>query len=248
MLEKLPERVRTPAVLRAALSPSAVLLAGAGASAAILGGLPFAVAGAAGALAYAARVALAVPRGKAGDKINPSQVGEPWRKFVVEAQQAQQRFDRTVRQTPDGPLRDRLGTIGRRVGDGVHECWRIARQGDVLQRALQQLNQDEVESDLASVNSELGDASGSRKESLQRTREALLAQRRSYERIANVWSEARDKLQVLNAQLDEAVARAVELSVHGADPDKVSPLGDDVDSLVGELESLRLGLEEAANT
>ena len=74
-----------------------------------------------------------------------------------------------------------------------------------------------------------------------------MSQRRAYERIASVWTEARDKLQVLNAQLDEAVARAVELSVHGADPDAVSPLGDDVDSLVGELESLRLGLEEASD-
>lgn len=247
MLERLPERVRTPAVVRAVFSPSAFLLAGAGMSAAILGGLPLAVAGAAGALAYAARVALAVPRGKAGDKINPSQVSEPWRRFVLEAQQAQARFDRTVRQTHEGPLREHLTAIGRRIAEGVQECWRIARQGDVLQRALHELNQDEVEADLERVNDELRGAEGSRQQSLSRTRDALLAQRRSYERIASVWTEARDRLQVLNAQLDEAVARAVELSVHGGDSDALRPLDADVDTLVHELESLRLGLEEAGD-
>lgn len=247
MLARLPERVRTPAVLRAALSPSAFLLAGAGMSAAILGGLPIAVAGVAGAVAYAARVALAVPRGKPGDRINPSQVSEPWRAFVVEAQQAQARFDRTVRQTQDGPLREHLTAIGRRIAEGVQECWRIARQGDVLQSALKQLNQDEVDADLERVTRELRDASGSRHTALERTRDALVAQQRAFQRIASVWTDARDRLQVLNAQLDEAVARAVELSVHGADTDALNPLGADVDTLVDELESLRLGLEEAGD-
>lgn len=247
MLEKLPERVRTPAVLDAALSPSALLLAGAGASAAILGGLPLVAAGAAGALAYVARVALAIPRKRAGERINPSQVAEPWRRFVIEALQAQARFDRTVKQTQSGPLHDHLATIGRRIADGVQECWRIARQGDVLQGALKELNQNEVEADLERVTDELREASGSRKQSLERTRAALVSQRSAYERIASVWAEARDRLQVLNAQLDEAVARAVELSVHGADTDALQPLGTDVDNLVGELESLRLGLEEAGD-
>lgn len=247
MLERLPERARTPAVARAMTSPSALLLAGAGMSAAILGGLPIAVAGVAGALAYAARVALAVPRRRAGDKIDPSQVAEPWRRFVIEAQQAQARFDRTVKQCQSGPLREHLETIGRRIADGVRECWRIARQGDVLQGALKQLNQDEVDADLERVEDELRDASDTRRASLSRTRDALLAQRRAYERLASVWSEARDRLQVLNAQLDEAVARAVELSVHGNDVDALNPLGASVDHLVTELESLRLGLEEAGD-
>lgn len=244
-LARLPERVRTPAVLDAALSPSALLLAGVGASAAILAGLgPLAVVG--GLVGWAARVALAVPRGRAGDRINPSQVREPWRRFVIEAQQAQTRFDRTVKQTQDGPLKERLGTIGRRIADGVQECWRIARQGDVLQSALQQLNRDEVEADLARVDDQIHSADGARRESLTRTREALVAQRNAYLRIESVWVEARNRLEVLNAQLDEAVARAVELSVRGTgDLDDLNPLTASVEHLVEELESLRLGLEEA---
>ena len=38
MLERLPERARTPAMARAITSPGTILLAGAGASAAILAG------------------------------------------------------------------------------------------------------------------------------------------------------------------------------------------------------------------
>jgi hypothetical protein len=218
VLEKLPERVRTPRVLRAAMSPSALLLAGAGASAAILGGLPIAAAAVAGGLGWLARVAFAVPRKPAGDRIQPHQVGEPWRRFVIDAQQARTRFDRTVNQCQEGPLKERLQMIGRRIEDGVTECWRIAKQGDVLQRALHSLDREAIEDELATVTRELHDATGTRHDSLTRTREALLAQGRSYERIASVWEDARNKLEVLNAQLDEAVARAVELSVKTADP------------------------------
>lgn len=247
MLARLPERVRTPAVARAITSPSAFLLAGAGMSAAILGGLPLAAAAVAGGLAYAARVALAVPRRRAGDRIDPNRVSDPWRHFVIDAQQAQARFDRTVRQCQDGPIKERLGTIGRRIGDGVNECWRIARQGDVLQDALRALDRDEIEGGLANVSRELANASGTRESSLKRTRDALLSQAKSYDRLSSVWQDTRDRLEVLNAQLDEAVARAVELSVHTGDINALAPLTADVESLVDELESLRLGLEEAGS-
>src|SRR5204862_6607432 len=66
----------------------------------------------------------------------------------------------------------------------------------------------------------------------------------SAKRIGDVATDASDRLRVLNAQLDEAVARAVELSVHADSVGDVAPLGADVDSLVGELEALRQGLEE----
>lgn len=67
------------------------------------------------------------------------------------------------------------------------------------------------------------------------------------ERIAGVSRDAGSRLRVLNAQMDEAVARAVELSVTAADGSDLSPLSADVESLVSELESLRLALEETAS-
>lgn len=248
MLARVPQRMRTRGVLEAATSPSALLLAGAGASAVILAGLPIAAAAVAAGVGWAARVALAVPRGRPGDRVSPNQVSEPWRRFVVDAQQAKARFDRTVRQTQDGPLKERLTAIGGRIGDGVQECWRIARQGDVLQGALKELNIQNVENELSLCNDELRNAPEARRVALTRTRDALVAQRQSYQRLRAVWDDARNRLEVLNAELDEAVARAVELSVHTGDLDALNPLGESVDTLVDELESLRLGLEEAGGT
>jgi hypothetical protein len=59
-----------------------------------------------------------------------------------------------------------------------------------------------------------------------------------------VSTDARDRLRLLDARLDELVARAVELSVSGS-ASAITGLGDDVDSLVTEMEALRQALEEA---
>jgi hypothetical protein len=247
MIERLPERVRTPAVARAVVSPSALLLAGAGMAGAILGGLPIVAAAGVGALAWAARVALAVPRRPAGERIDAFRVGEPWRRFVQDAQQAETRFQNTVRRMRPGPLRERLAAVERRLADGVQECWRIARQGDALVDAFRQLDVADVERERAALEEDrrgLG-RGDSRAKSIDRAIAAVEAQLDSARRIDSVARDAADRLRVLNAQLDEAVARAVELSVRASDVGDLTPLTDDVDNLVGELESLRQGMEEA---
>jgi len=247
MLERLPERARTPAVARAVTSPSAVLLAGAGMSAAILGGLPLVAAAAVGVLAWGVRVAMAVPRPPREERIDPFTVGEPWRHFVADALQARAKFEQTVGRARPGPLRDRLIALGERLDHGVRECWRIARQGDGLQAALGQLDIEQVRQELAEVQSELERCPAGERASLERAEAAVRSQLASAERIARVSRDAGTRLRVLNAQMDEAVARAVELSVTAADGSDLSPLSADVESLVGELESLRLALEETAH-
>ncbi|HEX2698668.1 MAG TPA: hypothetical protein VHM89_00495 [Acidimicrobiales bacterium] len=246
MLERLPERARTPAVARAVTSPSAVLLAGAGMSAAILGGLPLVAAAAVGVLAWGARVAMAVPRRPREERIDPFTVGEPWRHFVTDALQARSKFEQTVARARPGPLCDRLVALGERLDHGVRECWRIARQGDGLQAALGQLDIDQIRNELAEVQRELKRCPSGERASLERAEAAVRSQLASAERLAGVSRDAGTRLRVLNAQMDEAVARAVELSVTAADGSDLAPLSDDVESLVGELESLRLALEETA--
>lgn len=241
-LERLPPRFLDRRVARALTSPAGVLLAGAGASAAILAGLPLAAAAGIGAVAWAARVAFAVPRRPAGDRVDPSSLRPPWRQFVEEALAARARYDRAVRATETGPLRDRLGDIGLRIGTGVQECWRVARRADTLEAALSDLDVDRARRELIDLQHER--RSGADRESLERTAEALRAQVSSGERMARVAAEARDRLRLLDARLDEAVARAVELSLRtGGDAD-TSGLGDDVDSLVSEMEALRSALED----
>jgi hypothetical protein len=249
VLERLPENVRTPAVARAVVSPSAFLLAGAGAAVAIVGGLPLAAAAGVGALAWAARVALAVPRRQPGERIDAFRVGEPWRKYVLDAQQAKNRFDRTTKKMRSGPLQERLQSIGSRLEEGVTECWRIAQHGDDLAGAWKQLDVRNTERELAQLEQDVQDARGDeqRSKSLSRALTAVQAQLASAQRIRNVAEDASDRLKVINAQLDEAVARAVELSVQASDVGDLNPLGTDVDNLVSELEALRQGMDETGD-
>jgi hypothetical protein len=247
VIERLPERVRTPAVARAVTSPSAVLLAGAGMSAGVLAGLPLLGAAAVGVVVWGARVALAIPRKSKEERINPSAVRPPWRDFVRDALRARDRFAQAVERSRPGPLRERLGDIHRRLDRAVTECWRIAQQGDALEGALGQLRPDAVRAELAQVQAERAGAEGESKASLDRAAEAVRAQLASVERLERVARDARSRLRALDAQLDGAVAQAVELSVSSGDTSRLSPLADDVDSVVGELETLRQALEETSS-
>ncbi len=244
VIERLPERVRTPAVARAVTSPSAVLLAGAGMSAAVLAGVPLAGAAVAGALAWAARVALAVPRPRRGDPIRPSSLSQPWRGFVEGAQESRNRCARAAQGVRPGPLQDRLRDVSFRLDEAVAECWRVAQQGDALEAALGELDPDSVRAELAQVQAERAAAVGASRASLDRAEEAIRAQLASVERLQCVARDTRSRLRALDAQLDGAVAQAVELSVSSGDTSRLSPLAADVESVVGELESLRQALAE----
>lgn len=237
------DRFFTPPVARAIMSPSGILLAGAGASIAILVGLGPIGAVALGALAWAGRVGYAVPRKAGDDRIDPFTLNEPWRRFVQSALQSQARFDQAVHQAERGPLRDRLAQIADRVHDAVRESWRIARQGQVLADASAQIDTASVQRQLAEVqgNAAAPWAAGS---SLEQTAQALQAQLASAQRLASVTQEAADRLRLLNARMDEMVARAIELSVDASQPDDLGGLGSDVDSLVDEMEALRLAMDE----
>ncbi|MDP9440614.1 MAG: hypothetical protein M3P34_00205 [Actinomycetota bacterium] len=245
MIARLPERVRTRAVAEAVVSPSAILLAGAGTALGIISGLgPLAVL--TGAAAWAARVALAVPRRQREERIDPMAVQEPWRRFVADALQAQRRFDDVVRRSQVGVIQDRLGVIGRRIGDGVSECWRIAGQGDALVGALYTLDEQRIRRQLVEVQDERRRLRGNdvAASSLARTQKSIEAQLASVERLRRVAEDAVDRLRLLNAQLNEAVARSLEISLNAADVSDLGPLSEDVEGVVVELESLRQALEE----
>lgn len=237
------DRFFTPPVARAIMSPLGILLAGAGAAAGILAGLPIVAAAAVGAAAWAGRVAVAIPRAPRGPGIDPFALKEPWRHFVREAQQARGRFDAAVNGTRPGPLRERLKEIGGRMATGVEEVWNVARQGHELERALSHLDPDEAYRQLQQVEANVGQpwADGS---NLERTAQSLRSQLQSAERMRSMAVRAADTLRLLNAQLDETVARAIELSVTANDVRDLDALGTDVDSVVQEMEALRQALDE----
>lgn len=240
------DRFFTPRTARAITSPGAIIGAGLGASVGIVAGAPLAAAGLVGAAAYAGIVALKMPRAHHRPDVDPQRLREPWRRYVVEALDAAQRFDQAVDRARIGPLKTRLERIADRIDDGVAEVWRIAQQGEALEEALRHLDPvTEVRERLARVE---GDLAGARAGDphLEQMADAMRSQLASTERIDRVASETRDRLQVLDARLDEAVARAVELSFSSSDSDALGGLGSDVDTIVGEMEALRLALEDTA--
>jgi hypothetical protein len=239
------DRFFTPPVARAMTSPGGILLAGAGAAAAIVAGAPIVVAAGVGAAAWAARVAVAVPRNPTRERIDPFALSEPWRTFVREAQQARSAFDDAVRSTGEGPLRERLGQIGQRIADGVEESWRIARAGDALADARSRIDVGGISAQLSEIGGQLGPGGRPVPGSpTAQTLEALGAQLDTARRMDSVITDTRDRLRLLDARLDEAVTRAIELSVRAQGPADLGGLSHDVDSLVGEMEALRQALDE----
>ena len=242
MIERIPSDYRTPAVARAITAPSAILAAGAGASVAILAGAPLVAAAVVGAACWAGRVALAIPRRPKAERIDPGAVREPWSTFVRKAVAARDRFQRAVADTDPGPLRDRLAEMAARVSVGAAESWRIAKRADALAAAVGELDAPGVRAQLDQCERDL--AQGADRPELVATAEALRRQLGSAERLAAVVRDAGDRLRRLDAQLDEAVARALELSLRAGDAGDLDPLGTAVEGVVGELESLRQALEE----
>ena len=230
------DRFFTRRVARAITSPSAILLAGAGTAGTILAVGLSPAAPIVGAALFAARVAMAMDRKQRPDQ-DLSGIPEPWRSSVMEALDARERYTRACAGAAAGPLRDRLVEIGRRLDDGVEESFRIARRGTSLESALRQLDDPEA------LRQRLDAARRSNADS--QIVQSIQAQLDSTDRIRSVASQAQHRLQLLDARLDEAVARAVELSL-SADTTALGGLGSDVDAVVGDMEALRQALEETS--
>jgi chromosome segregation ATPase len=208
----------------------------------VLANAPLAVAGVVGGLAYGARLGFELMRDRE-ERVDAYALGEPWRRFVIDAQSAQGRYRRAVKRSRPGPLKEKLEELGGQIDQAVRECWRVACQGNTLGGAIRQLETDRVEAELAAARRELKSDRSSA--SLQATVNALEAQLSSAERLAEVWRNSRDRLRVLNAQLDEAVARAVELSVGtSTNAAAVGGVTDQVAGVVSDMEALRQALEE----
>jgi hypothetical protein len=236
------DRFFTPRVARAVTSPLGILLAGAGAAVGIVTGLGPVGAVAIGAVAWAGRVLAAVPRPEEGERIDPFSLQDPWRQAVADALKAQARFRVAVKEVHAGPLRDRMQEIEARVAAGVEEAWRIGRQGQKLVTARRHIDVTEAQRELNQLQ---GRSSAEWQEggAVAKTAQSLQAELATAARLDQSIVNARDTLGLTNARLDEAVARAVELSVKADDVADLAGLGNEVDALVTDLEALRQGME-----
>ena len=239
----LRDRFFTPPVARATTSPLGILALGAGASLGIIAGGGIVGAAVLGLLAWAGRVAAAIPRRPADARIDPFTLSEPWRRFVTDALQAKTRFHEAVESAREGPMRDRLREIEGRVDTGVDEVWRIARRGHDLVDARRRVDPDAIRQEIAATEANAHEPWAS-SSTMERTMESLQAQLATAERLERVIGDADSRLRLLNARLDEAAARTIELSVQAEDVDALGGLGDDVDAMVDDMEALRQAIEE----
>ena len=224
-------------------APSSILLLGGVAAVGIVAAGPV-VGAVVGVGAYAGKVWSAIPRRGRREQIDPRSLRSPWRDYVQETQIAQARYQRVVEQAREGPLTDRLQQIGDRISDGVREAWGIAQRGQALEDGVHQLQVSDAQRELKRTLAEVQEnPSPSNRQRL----EALQSQVATAQRLQGVTRDAAERLRLLDARLDEAVARAVELSLSG-DAGRLTGLGSDVDDLVGEMEALRQALDETGGT
>lgn len=230
----LRDRILTRKVGEALVSPSAITLAGAGAAAAILVGLgPIgAVVGA--VLAWAGRVAVAVPRAPRSGRMDPFTLDEPWRRMVQGALAAHTQFQDAVRRTPVGPLRERLGEIGGRISEGVDDAWRVAQAGNALSDARARIDLGALQRDLDELSTE-----DRTDPTIAQTAEALQSQIATGQRMDRAIADARNRLRLLTERMDEAVTRSIELSAGVSSEGQLDAVGNDVTSIATELEALR---------
>ena len=184
------------------------------------------------------------PRGAGSARvrgIDPFTVNEPWRRFVQDALRAQTRFAEVVAAARPGPLRDRLAEIGRALEEGVATTWATARQGQVVRDARRRIDTNEVNRRLAAFRSS-EDPDG------ERTVRSLEAQLESAARLDAATASAESRLRLLQAQLDEAVARAAELSARAGDIGELAGVESSITDVTDQMEALRLALEETGRS
>lgn len=257
-MTRLPMRANstTPQVVRAIVSPTAILAAGGAAALAIVIGLGPVGAVLLGAAGWSLPVVIRV-YGKhlwrrRPDRIDPFAVQEPWRWHVQTALANRARVRERADSTPEGPLRERLDEISARVDMVADESWQIAKRGQILAEARRAIDTARIDRHIAELENSLANTSDTDAGRVAHALEARRAQRASADRMDRIIGDTHGQLKLLDARMGEVVVRAVELSAQADSfAGDASPglsihtsLLTDVDDLVIEMEALRQALEE----
>ena len=228
------DRFFTPRTARAMLSWRIVLAAAIGLVAGLLGMDPAAAIGL-GLAVCAATVVAAMPAGSGRSTIDPFALSEPWRRYMQSAQRSRNALHDTVRGATEGPLKERLADVARRLDEAIEESWTIAKRGDEIDAAINRIDPVRLRSQLETLGGSGGSDAGSA------AVESVESQLASAERLRQLSASTADRLRLTQVRLDELVARAAEVSVGRTDS---AAYEHDVDNLVIELEGLRQAVAE----
>ena len=231
------DRFYTPRTAKAILSWRILLGLGVAAVLAFTS-LPIGIAVGAGVAAYAASVALAMPKRSKPAAIDPFVLSEPWRQLIQNAQSSGRKLRQTVGDTPAGPLREILQDIADQLERGLGEVWEVAKRGDQIDDAVRRLDPTALRSKLATLQQRAAEAPSPEADSAVQSVERQLA---SADRLKQQSAETAASLRLTQTQLDELVARASEVRVGTFDTDSYAK---DVDDLVIKLEALHQAVAE----
>jgi len=246
------DRVYTPATAKALLSWRLAVGAAIAVTTALVGLHPVA-ASLLGLAVYAGLVYAAMPAGRRRSaRPDPFALGEPWRHFVSSALRSRRSLEATVANVRTGPLRDRLVGIAERLEQAVDESWAIARRGDEIDDAVTRIDPVRLRSRLQTLRQQQAELSAQRADAeaqllaggadpVAQAIASVESQLGSADRLKDLSAATADRLRLMQARLDELVARAAEVSVGSSDTDDYA---DDVDNLVVELEALRQAVAE----
>jgi hypothetical protein len=163
-------------------------------------------------------------------QVDPRAVPRRFAGAVAEAVAARLRFRHVLEGLRPGPLRDRLDELSPKVDAGVLAVWETVQRAAEVERIAAGLDADGVLADYKRAR---------RDTSTPPELMAALEERfESVQRLLNVVDDVDQRLQLLDARLGAAVARAAELAVVAADDPAVS-LGEELDAVVSELGHLR---------
>lgn len=266
-MSNLPEPVERrlpaphPALLRAAVSPTAWIATAAGAGIGVLDhSIPVAIILA--AVGWAGRMSAALigqrRRNRAAAPhpadLDPWSVPDPWRDLVKQAKTTQDRFDEVVRQWPPGPMRDRMLSLRPAFYKEFAAVGTIASHGAALtgwtaggpttvtgpsvQSLSTQLEQARAE------RMAIGDRSPSRVADLARREQAIAAQLRAVRAAHRMSESVEDRLRLIVARLDEAVTHLLTLSIEAGDGGGLDRVSEALTALDDELEALSAGVAE----
>jgi hypothetical protein len=244
VLEKRPDN-RLPSVARAATSPTAIVLAGAGIAIGVAAHLGIAIALVLGAAAYGARVAWTAVRRRMAlsrrnrrhlARIDPWSVPEPWRGYTTRALGSRKALRQLARDCPPGTVADYLSNTLGQVDSAVEEYWALARSGAAL--AGSPGRSQKVARELDTAQKAAASAQGAERAVLESGEDALASELRSLRHLDSVAAQVAAQLSTLSAQLEGLVAAAGELVVSAGTP------GADLSLVSSQLTSLTRALEE----
>jgi len=162
-----------------------------------------------------------------------------FRRLVDDAIAAQSRWRSLVSGLRPGPIRDRLELLGEQVGVGVLQIHATAVRVGEMERTVAALDPDDAAD--AYKRAKRAAADGQDPPELP----ALEARFTSVQRILNKLDDTEQRLTVLDARLDAAIARGAEVALTASEADAVD-LGEDLEAVVDELSALRAGLDAVA--